>query len=245
MMIISLEGMQGSGKSLTAVALLYIDWIRYGKKIFCNNHLNFPGEKIIVEDENGEPTEFLELELEQEDGKVEKIMRQAPIYYDTISFLEYLKANELENCDVLMDEMQILMDSRASSSKLNRLVSQYIIQTRKRGVDLFVCAQHILNVDVRLRRAINVRGTCDYRVEDPCKECKGTGSINSRKNGTVVCSRCNGKGVTGFATTYFVQRRPKKKWMIELPGPYYWDLYSTREVIPMTGQVLRIKEKDL
>lgn len=52
---------------------------------------------------------------------------------------------------VLCDEMHIMLDSRASGSKRNRIITYFLLQTRKRDVKLFYTTQFFHQVDKRLR----------------------------------------------------------------------------------------------
>jgi hypothetical protein len=57
------------------------------------------------------------------------------------------------------------------------LFADFILQTRKRSANLFVCFHNIDAVDKRLRRAIDYRGTCTMRNESPCAACDGDGYV--------------------------------------------------------------------
>jgi len=54
------------------------------------------------------------------------------------------------------DEMWISMDSRASSSKVNRFISQWVNQSRKKKLVFFYTTQHIRQLDVRVRNATDI-----------------------------------------------------------------------------------------
>jgi len=152
-MLATLEGVQGSGKSMTSTALGYAEYIKNGLRVISNNHLNF-GTK-----EDGSPV----VEL-----------------FDTKYFLEHIEDTVLENCILILDEAYLLGDSRSSASKLNKLMTYFVVQTRKRGVDLYMCTHHIDIFDKRIRRAVDVRGTCRYRKEDPCLQCEGRGFVTAK-----------------------------------------------------------------
>lgn len=165
---------------------------------------------------------------------------------------------------MLMDEMYQIADSRSSQTKLNKLFTYFIVQTRKRDVDLYVCTHSIENVDVRLRRAADIRGSCRYSLERPCKKCKckkcgGTGRYrdqqcdecapdNSRKGfgsgGTgeyhgKPCEHCLGYGQVGMSRVYFLDRRLRKRYTMDLFANKYWFLFNTRERIPMQARILQ------
>lgn len=51
----------------------------------------------------------------------------------------------------LLDEAHIFVDSRMSASKRNRILSYFILQTRKADIQLLYTTQNLFQVDVRLR----------------------------------------------------------------------------------------------
>lgn len=214
-MIITLEGVQGSGKTLSAVALCYYD-AQKGRKVFSNNHLN---EKTF-----GTYT-----------------------YFDVEYFLEHFADTEMEGATLLLDEAYIYLDARTSGGKLNKLFTYYTVQTRKRGVDMYVCTHHIDVLDKRLRRAVDVRGTCRYIKQDPCRMCNGEGSIKNRKTGGkwARCPQCLGYGETGWAYTDFVRQRTGERSRVTLLGPAFWALYNTKEKIPVTTGQMRLDPRDI
>jgi hypothetical protein len=55
----------------------------------------------------------------------------------------------LKDCVLMLDEMQTIMDCR--SSQKNRMLTFFVLQTRKRGVNLFYTTQNFHAVDRRLR----------------------------------------------------------------------------------------------
>ena len=229
-MITSFEGVMGSGKTLTAVALAASEHYRNGRKIISNIHLGFPYTK-----------------------------------FDMAYFMEHLQDEQLNNCITLLDEAHQFLDARRSGGKANLLWTYYTVQTRKRGVDLYACFHHIDVMDKRFRRQIDVRGTCTYQKEEPCRKCKGErvvqkGSVMcpacDREDGVnrecsfckgtgEVCPRCLGYGVTGWATTRFLDYRTNRRSRIKVFGPAFFGLYNTEELIPFTGKQVRVAVEDL
>lgn len=69
------------------------------------------------------------------------------------------KSEELFDVDLGLDEIHIFLDSRRSTSKRNTYLSYFILQTRKRGVNLYATTQFLSQIDVRLRNV------CDYVVK--------------------------------------------------------------------------------
>jgi hypothetical protein len=66
----------------------------------------------------------------------------------------------IKDCTMLIDEMQTVLDCRDSGKKDNKLLSYMILQTRKRGVDLFYTTQQFWNVEIRLRRNTDLLIEC-------------------------------------------------------------------------------------
>ena len=58
-----------------------------------------------------------------------------------------------------IDEMHIFMDSRSASK--NRVISYWILQTRKRGIDLYYTTQYFHQIDRRLRNATLYKIECN------------------------------------------------------------------------------------
>lgn len=231
MPIYTFEGVMGSGKTLTAVALACAEHYQNGKKIISNIHLSFPYQK-----------------------------------FDMQFFMEHLQDEQLNNCITLLDEAHQYLDARRSGGRANILWTYYTVQTRKRGVDLYACFHHIDVMDKRFRRQVDVRGTCRYLKEDPCAKCKGEGrTVRNNamcpacgRNGSgpdrdcsfckgtgEVCPRCLGYGVTGWATTRFLDLRSGKRSRIRVFGPAFFGMYNTGEMVPFTGKQIRIPVEDL
>lgn len=51
----------------------------------------------------------------------------------------------------LLDEAHIFLDSRMSASKRNRILTYFILQTRKADIELCYTTQNFMQVDIRLR----------------------------------------------------------------------------------------------
>lgn len=92
---------------------------------------------------------------------------------DAVKLMEMGK--ELHNCAMGVDELQTMIDSRNSMSIRNKLISYFILQTRKRNVVLFGTTQHERMIDIRLRQQTDYWVFCQrigksskfvYRVVD-------------------------------------------------------------------------------
>ena len=86
--------------------------------------------------------------------------------YKQITFedIENFKPN---NCCLGLDELEIWLDCRSSMSKQNRIISYFILQTRKRYVDLFFTTQTFDQVEYRLRNQTNYVIDCEKIAQLP------------------------------------------------------------------------------
>lgn len=155
-------------------------------------------------------------------------------HFDLAWFLENISSHELEDCILILDEMYQLFDSRSSGTKLNKLMSYFFVQTRKRGVDLYICTHFLDHIDKRARRAVDLRGACRYYPEKPCKKCHGTREVKGQP-----CDRCLGWGEGGWSVVNFLDRRIRRRYSKEIWGPSVWHLFSTKERIPLQAKLLR------
>lgn len=76
----------------------------------------------------------------------------------------------------LLDEAHIFMDSRNSASKKSKLLSYWILQTRKADIELLFTTQNFFQIDIRLRNM------CDDIVECYKKAYKDEFIILNRHN---------------------------------------------------------------
>lgn len=70
------------------------------------------------------------------------------------------KTKELFNCTIAIDELHIFLDSRRSTSKINRATSYFILQTRKRQVTLRGTSQFFSQIELRLRNVTDYLTEC-------------------------------------------------------------------------------------
>lgn len=216
------EFVQGTGKTTGAVATAYEDSIETKRLIYSNAHLNCEQYR----------------------------------HFDTSVFLEKILGEELEDVILVTDEMYQMADSRSSQTKLNKLWTYFVVQTRKRGVDLYLCTHNLDHVDIRIRRAVDIRGTCRAYEEKPCRKCKcrkcgGTGRYNGDtcpecegRGGTgevkgKPCDNCHGYGKRTIIRIWFLDRRMKTRYSVDILGNDYWHLFDTRERIPINARIFQ------
>lgn len=65
--------------------------------------------------------------------------------------LEKLSKFKISNVLLLLDEAYNLVDSRRSTSLVNRLASYLVFQVRKRNISIAYSCQYFMSVDIRLR----------------------------------------------------------------------------------------------
>ena len=70
--------------------------------------------------------------------------------------LDMAEQDEFMNCVLMIDEIQVLFDSRTSNKKKNRNFLNFIQQIRKRGVRLLYTTQFNRRVDVGIREHLDI-----------------------------------------------------------------------------------------
>lgn len=130
---------------------------------------------------------------------------------NVLDILEKNKTHEnINNVSVGIDEITVFMDCRRSSSKMNLLLSYFVLQTRKKNVQLYYTTQDLNMIDIRLFKHTDVVVFCDfiYNDEDVL--------VDNWRKYTIIDFRD--------------RRKPKiVKYKLKI-SPYY-DLYDTKEVI--------------
>jgi hypothetical protein len=271
MPIYTFEGVMGSGKSLTANTMAYMEFYAREMIRFCFSKLKegLTPKQIakILKDEYDvdkvKAAEFLteaSLAINKGDTGIPRLRiysntelnigvdedeKNLVTPFDTEFFLAHVLDWELHDCLIILDEAYIYLDSRSSASKMNKLFTYFISQTRKRDVDLYICTQHIDQVDKRLRRAATWRGTCTYNEEKPCRGCSGVGWVTGKGGQKEKCPRCLGNCKWGTATTFFVRRKPREKKKVTIWGPAVYSLFDTHELVKFQGKDLKINPEDL
>lgn len=115
------------------------------------------------------------------------------------------KNEQMRNCAIGLDEFWLFADSRNSASKVNKLISYILLQSRKRNVEIFVTAQRYDQLDKRFR------SNADYIVY--CK--KGTKPNK-------------------FRFTIIPRDNPNNMKEYQIDGSTIYGMYDTNEIIDPT-----------
>ena len=66
------------------------------------------------------------------------------------------KNTELNNVTIAIDEITLFADARRSSSKMNRMLSYFILQSRKRNCQIYATTQNWKMIDKRMREHTHI-----------------------------------------------------------------------------------------
>lgn len=234
----------GTGKTLSAVALAYIEYI---KREILISALRYTMEgtewdksvaTLVEEFKIGEKVaggslqeaqRIYALEGEEAYREPKKVICNDHLNFpythlDPKYFLEHLEDEELEDCILLFDEpAQAGLDSRSTATKFNKLMTYFFAQSRKRGVEIYLCLLHIDMIDKRIRRWVDVRGTCRFSM----------GPMEEEK--PIFKRRYN------WATVRLRDMRNGNGRKIRLYGPAFWGLYDTTERIPFLPKQVAVE----
>lgn len=126
--------------------------------------------------------------------------------------------DQMVDASIGIDEAQTYFDCRCSGTKRNRVFSYLMLQSRKRGVDIYFTSQQFENVDIRIRRNIDYLYECTaYIIEDKRLRKANVQEIEAEKIDRVVITLFN---YTNNKRQRFVFN-PKK----------YFPLYDTNEFV--------------
>lgn len=230
-MITTFEGVMGSGKTLSAVALACSEHYQNHKKIISNVHLAFPYTKFDM-------AYFMEHLQDEEMNNCITLLDEAQQYLDArrsggranILWTYYTVQTRKRGVDLYACFHHIdVMDKRFRRQVDVRGTCRYTKEepcTKCKG-------------EGRLTKNNLACPHCGKEGLGPsvdCAFCRGSGE---------VCPRCLGYRVTGWATTRFLDLRSGRRSRIRVFGPAFFGMYSTREMIPFTGKQLRIPVEDL
>jgi hypothetical protein len=99
--------------------------------------------------------------------------------YEKVDMSKILDMHEnqfnLNKCSLGIDEITVFADCRCSGSKLNRLISYFILQSRKRNVDIYFTTQNLNMVDFRLIDYMDLQINCHKVLDKRGQEIEGFG----------------------------------------------------------------------
>jgi len=92
------------------------------------------------------------------------------IKYTKLNVMDILELDKegfnLNDLSVAIDEITVFADCRTSMKKMNRFLSYFILQTRKRNVTMYYTTQDINMVDLRLANHTDIRVLAE-KIEKP------------------------------------------------------------------------------
>lgn len=101
--------------------------------------------------------------LKRDAEKGRKIFANFKLYgikYTPLNVLDLMANPDLKNVSIAIDEITVFVDCRNSASKMNQLISYFILQTRKRNVTLYFTTQDFNMTDLRLIRHTDIMVLC-------------------------------------------------------------------------------------
>lgn len=118
--------------------------------------------------------------------------------------IDYVKGEkQFKKAFFLLDEVHVYMDSRSGMSNKNKIISYFVLQTRKRNVKLGYTTQFYHQVDKRLRDPTEIKVICNnYQID------------SGQMQNNIVYDLCEGK--------VFQDR---------FMGSDYFEYYDTNEIV--------------
>lgn len=135
------------------------------------------------------------------------------IEFEKLDVVGLMEDNNLQDVSVGIDEITVFLDCRKSSSRMNRYISYFILQTRKRNVNLYYTTQSFRMIDKRLLEHTEFQIHCD-KVYD-----KYGVEVDGWRHYTIIDCR-NVTDIRNIKITRFNMDISK-----------YYDFYDTNEVI--------------
>jgi hypothetical protein len=86
-------------------------------------------------------------------------------YISNEEILALDKNSDIDNCVLMIDEMQIFFDSRRSMQKTSINFSNFIQQIRKRNIILLCTTQYSNTIDLRLKQHLDIIAYPNYNKE--------------------------------------------------------------------------------
>jgi hypothetical protein len=134
------------------------------------------------------------------------------IKYEKLNVMDIMKNENLYNISIGIDEITVFLDCRRSAS--NTKISYFILQTRKRNVNLYYTSQSFGMIDRRLLDHTDIRVICRHVYNDD------NDIIPDIKSYSIIDCR----DLTSNASDINIQR-------IYVDISKYYKYYDTNEVI--------------
>lgn len=87
------------------------------------------------------------------------------IDYEPLDVMKILEMDKekinINSLSLAIDEITVFMDCRTSMKKMNRFISYFILQTRKRNVTMYYTTQDFNYTDLRLANHTDIRIFCE------------------------------------------------------------------------------------
>lgn len=169
--VVIIEGLPGVGKTLTAVYLALYHQENYGLHIYSNVKLY-----VVTTCECGTMHQLPDSPLSSGCESL-RIEEYEPEYTHLQGFqgmyeiFKMAEGNEelLTDASFILDEGQRFLDSRTSSSKMNRILNSTLGDYRKYQLDVYITTHHRSMLDKRARRYVtHLVEPKLYESEDVC-----------------------------------------------------------------------------
>ena len=93
--------------------------------------------------------------------------------FEWLDVTKILEEKDLHNVSIGIDEITVFADCRKSTSRMNRLISYFILQSRKRDVNVYFTTQSFSYVDFRLMNHTHFQILCEKIFDRDGKEIDG------------------------------------------------------------------------
>lgn len=118
---------------------------------------------------------------------------------------------DLQDAVVIIDEAYLWLESRLSTSKRNRIISYFLLQSRKRNLDVFLVAHSPHQLDKRARQNCDILYTTEFSGHPQ----------HGRKGDKVRVTRRDLSGPTG-----------NKKFIID--AAKLWPWFDSNQIFPIS-----------
>jgi len=217
-MIITLEGRMGTGKTTVATMFAYDKYLK-GGQVFSNYDLKFPLKEGCKKPKKFNPNSFLRMNS---------------------------KNFDLTNCLIISDEGYLYTDKQRTMSSLTGIWNYFIVQTRKRNVDVIVTTHSFERLSQRTQQAVDLRIACKYFEGVPLVLIdKRTGAPLIRNEKPIQAKDddgnplwADGKKPVIKLTVQLISTKMIRSQMVD-PTPIH-KLFNTAEVVSIPTKLIKI-----